>query len=302
MSASDLNVSSFPKLQLKEFARSQERETSETRYWKAFSVIREHVFQSSPNCIHFNPLDPKSYIVTASVKVSLFDGRSDKVQRAYSRFTDDAYCGRFRHDGKLIVAGEKTGIVKVFEEHSKSLLRQLKRHSAATRAVSWTADGLHILSASDDKHIYKWDLATGECTWSALKEHSDYIRSLATHPDSVDLFATSSYDHTTMFWDSRQRSSVMTFEHSQPVECCMFTSSGGIIVTASGSEVKLWDVMAGGRLLHTFNNHQKNVSGLCMDGNSSRLLSCGLDGHVKVYGLETLQVVHGMKFPSPLLS
>eukprot|EP00981_Chlorochromonas_danica_P016199 scaffold16024_cov258-Ochromonas_danica.AAC.9 len=298
----ELNTSSFPKLKLKEFAKSQEGETSETKYWKAFSIIREHQFQSSPNCIHFNPEDPQSYLVTASVKVSLFDGATDKIQRSYSRFTDDAYSGKFRRDGRLIVAGEKTGIVKVFETQSKSLLRQLKRHNAATRSVCWSTDGLNILSASDDKHVLRWDLATGEAIWSAAKEHTDYVRGICNHPDSLDILATSSYDHTAKLWDSRQKSSIFTFDHSNPVECCMFAPSGGIVLTASGNEVKLWDVISGGRLLHTFNNHQKNVSGLCMDGGSSRLLSCGLDGHVKVYSLATLQVIHGMKFPSPILS
>ena len=35
---------------------------------------------------------------------------------------------------------------------------------------------------------------------------------------------------------------------------------------------------------------------------SSRILSTGLDGHIKIYSLKTLQVVHGMKFSSPLVS
>lgn len=300
--AMELNVSSFPKLKLKDVSRLQDKETSETKYWKSFSIIREHQFQSSPNCIHFNPCDPLSYIVTASVKVSLFDGLTDKVQRAYSRFTDDAYSGRFRRDGKLIVAGEKTGTIKVFETQSKSLLRQMKRHSAAVRSVCWSSDSVGILSVSDDKSVLRWDLATGETAWSAAREHSDYVRGVSAHPDSADIFATSSYDHSSRLWDSRQKASIMTFAHSQPVETCMFAPSGGIVLTASGSEVKLWDVVGGGRCLHTFNNHQKNVSALCMDGGSSRVLSAGLDGHVKVYSLETLQVIHGMKFPSPLLS
>ena len=53
-------------------------------------------------------------------------------------------------------------------------------------------------------------------------------------------------------------------------------------LTAGGNEIKVWDVLGGGKLLHTFSNHQKNVTGLAFDGTGSRLLSCGLDGHVKV--------------------
>jgi U3 small nucleolar RNA-associated protein 15 len=82
----------------------------------------------------------------------------------------------------------------------------------------------------------------------------------------------------------------------------MFSSSGTIVYTASGNEVKMWDLIGGGRLLHTFSNHQKNITGLCTDGTGSKLLSCGLDGLVKIYNMQSLQVAHGLKIGSPLSS
>ena len=53
------------------------------------------------------------------------------------------------------------------------------------------------------------------------------------------------------------------------------------------------------RLLHTFHCHQKNVSGLCLDG-SNRFLSCGLDGLLKICNLTELKLEHGMRFLDPL--
>ena len=41
--------------------------------------------------------------------------------------------------------------------------------------------------------------------------------------------------------------------------------------------VKVWDVLAGGRLLASFSNHQKTITSLCFDGSYHRLLSAGLD-------------------------
>lgn len=54
--------------------------------------------------------------------------------------------------------------------------------------------------------------------------------------------------------------------------------------------------------MHTFSNHQKNITCLSMDGTSNRLLSCGLDGHVKVYSLQTMSNVHGTRYGQPLSS
>lgn len=301
-----LKPAEFPKLKLKQYAKVQERETSEAKYWKSFSSTKEDLLQSSPSCIHFNPVDNSSYIVTGSTKVSLYDTLSDKVVRAYSRFNDDAFSAKFRKDGKLIVAGDKSSNVKVFDVQSKALLREMKNHTAAVRATTWASDGLRIFSGSDDKRAICWDLATEQMLFSTKSHHTDYVRSLDANPVSADIFVTGAYDHTVKMWDCRQSENHGAPVHSMlldhPVEYTMFTPSGTMLLTASGSEVRVYDIISGGKLLHTFNNHQKYVTSLCLDGTSSRVLSAGLDGHVKVYSLQTLQVVHGMKFGSPLVS
>lgn len=301
-----LKPAEFPKLKLKQYAKVQERETSEAKYWKSFNITKEDVLQSSPSCIHFNPVDGSNYIVTGSVKVSLYDTLTDKVVRAYSRFSDDAFSGKFRKDGKLIVAGDKSSSVKVFDVQSKAILREMKGHSSAVRCTTWASDGLRIFSGSDDKRALCWDLATEEILFSTRSHHTDYVRAIDASPISADVFATGSYDHSVKMWDRRVSEGHGGPVHSlgldHPVEYAMFTPSGTMLLTASGSEVRVYDIISGGKLLHTFNNHQKTVTSLCMDGTSSRVLSAGLDGHLKVYSLQTLQVVHGMKFGAPLVS
>jgi U3 small nucleolar RNA-associated protein 15 len=292
----------FPKLRLKQFPQIQDRETSEAKYWKSYSVTKEEKLLGTPNCIHFNPASPDSYLVTASTKVMLYDAHTDKVQRAFSRFTDDCYSGRFRKDGKLMVAGDKEGHVKVFDVKTKSMLRQLKRHTAAVRATTWAGDGLHMVSGGDDKRVKLWDLATQEVVWDSKDAHTDYVRCVEASPAAGEVFMSAGYDHAVRVWDRRQERPVCAMTHGHPVECCLAAPAGAMLLTAGGNEVKLWDVLSGGRLMHTYSNHQKNVTGLTFDGTGSRLLSCGLDGHVKVYSLQTMQVVHGMRFGAPLMA
>lgn len=292
----------FQKIRLKQFPQVQDRETSEAKYWKSFSITKEEKLLGTPNCIHFNPTSTDNYLVTASTKVSLYDSQTDKVQRAYSRFTDDAYSGRFRKDGKLVVAGSKDGYIKVFDMKTKAVLRQLKKHTAPVRTTVWSSDGLHIISGSDDRKVKLWDLATEEVVWDSKSKHTDYVRCVDTNPVNSDIFISGGYDHSVKIWDKRQEGAAFEMEHGKPVEACMVTPSGAMALTAGGNEIKVWDLLNGGRLLHTFSNHQKNVTGICLDGTGSRLLSCGLDGHVKVYSLQSMQVVHGMRFGSPLMS
>jgi U3 small nucleolar RNA-associated protein 15 len=243
--------------------------------------------------------------VTASTKVSLYDRKTDKVQRAYSRFQDNAYSAHFRNDGKLIVAGDKTGAVKVFDVQSKAMLRQMRSHQGAVTQTQWSADGLHMLSGGDDKSVRCWDLGTQEEVWKNTNAHDDYVRALCSNPSVPQVWATGGYDHAVKLWDRRQSGSGSVLPpmlHDKPVENMIMTRSGTMLMAAVGNEVKVWDLIAGGKLLHTFSNHQKNISGLCLESGGARMMSCGLDGLVKVYSLRSMQVCHGLRVGAPLMS
>ena len=73
------------------------------------------------------------------------------------------------------------------------------------------------------------------------------------------------------------------------------------MLTAGGTSCKLWDIVGGGRLVHDFTSHQKLVTSLSLDGTSTRLLSAGLDGFVKVYELGAFNVTHQLRFAAPVL-
>lgn len=298
---SDETLLSFQPLRLKRYAAIQDRETSEAKYWRTFKLTSESRFPGAANCINFNPSDPSSYIVTGSTRVSLF-GRNDKIQRSYSRFDDEAYSGRFRKDGTLIVAGDKSGYVRVFDVKTKAVLRYMKRHTAAVRATIWGTNALQFLTGSDDCHVKLWDLPGEDVIWStsAATAHTDYVRCLAASPAAAELFISGSYDHTANLWDSRIQAPVLRLVHDAPVEALLAAASGTLLYCAAGNHIKVWDLVAGGRLLHTFSSHQKNVTSLAMDSSSSRLLSAGLDGHLKIHSIKQLSVTHGIKIGAPI--
>lgn len=95
---------------------------------------------------------------------------------------------------------------------------------------------------------------------------------------------------------------VLTVDHGEPVTQVTILPGGGTLLTAGSNTCKLWDIISGGKLIHTFSAHQKLITSLCLDGTQTRLLSGGLDGLVKVYELGTFNVSHHMRYPSPILS
>lgn len=90
----------------------------------------------------------------------------------------------------------------------------------------------------------------------------------------------------------------MTLEHGAPVEDVAFFPAGGLLVSAGGTAVVVWDLVGGGRPLARLANHQKTVTCVALSplagpdsAAAPRLLTGSLDGHVKVSGLASLPQV-----------
>ncbi|CAB3984474.1 U3 small nucleolar RNA-associated 15 homolog [Paramuricea clavata] len=294
-------MAAFNKLVVKSYPRIASRETSDTKFWNKYSFPITVKESSSINYINFSPSQPHDFAVTSANKVQIYSSTTNEVKKTLSRFKETAYSGCFRGDGKLLVAGTEDNSVKVFDANSRVVLREFSGHTRAVHSTRFSLDGLHVISASDDCSVRLWNLS-GENEIFAVTEHKDYIRTSALNNSSKDIWLTGSYDHTVKMWDSRTQTSVMTVNHGYPVEDILVFPSGGLCASAGHNIVKIWDILAGGRLVAAFSNHQKTITSLCFDGESTRLLSASLDRHVKIYDVKDYKVVHSMHYPSPILS
>jgi len=93
----------------------------------------------------------------------------------------------------------------------------------------------------------------------------------------------------------------MTFKHIASVEDVLCMPSGTAILAAADNQIAVLDIIAG-RPLHMIKNHQKTVTSLALASDGSRVVSGGLDGHMKVFETAGWNVVAGSKYPSPILS
>lgn len=258
--------------------------------------------------MEFFPLAPYHVAISASTRVLLYDCNTCRVKRQFTRFKDKAYSGTFRGDGRLMCAGGETGIVQLFDTESRSLLRQFKGHTKPVRAVRYTQNYQRIISGGDDAVVRLWDVPTGEQVVD-FAQHSDYIRSIASSPVSENLWCTGSYDHTAKLWDSRTGSCQITLDHKAPVEGIQFFPTGSMAITVGGYSIRIWDLLAGGKLVHEISNHQKTVTSVCVaaeagpaSSSSSRILTGSLDSHVRVFEVGTYTMTHMSKFPGAILS
>ena len=289
-------------VELKRFPRLQERETAEARYWKRFKhPVIERMMGPVTN-VQFCEASPYDYVVTSSTRVFVYSCRNNKVHKTFSRFKDEVYSGVLRKDGKLLAAGGKLPVVKIFQTDTKAQLRILEGHKRPIRTVQWAPSNKHVFSCSDDHTARYWDITSGKSV-ATFEGHKDYIRCASSNPSNVDTWASGSMDNTVRLWDVRSpKETMMEMKHGDPVNAVLFLPGGGLCVSAGGNMVKVWDILGGGRLVRSWSNHQKTITSLCLDGTSKRLLSGGLDGHVKIHDIKTYGVAHGIKFERPILS
>ncbi|XP_007897998.1 U3 small nucleolar RNA-associated protein 15 homolog [Callorhinchus milii] len=275
--------------------------TQDTVYWKSYKTPIQIKEFGAVTKVDFSPIAPYNYAVTASARVHIYGRYSQEPIKTFSRFKDTAYCGTYREDGKLLVAGSEDGVVRLFDLGGRAALRDYRGHTKGVHVTAFTSDKYRLMSGSDDYSVKLWDIPTSTEIFT-LTEHTDYIRCGCTSNLNADLFVTGSYDHTVKVFDARADSCVMTMEHGQPVESVLLFPSGGLLVSAGGQFVKVWDMLKGGQLLVSLRNHHKTVTCLCLNSSGQRLLSGSLDRHVKIYSTSTYKVVHSLDYTAAILS
>lgn len=251
--------------------------------------------------IDFSPIEPYHFAVTCSVRVQIYNPITKLVVKNLSRFRENAYGATFRSDGKLLCAGGEETNVKLFDVASKSLLRLFKGHTAAVHRTQFLYSKPQIASFSDDKSVKIWDIPT-ETNVISYSEHNDYVRAGTVNPILTDLVLSGSYDNTVKMFDTRTEKAVITVNHGSPIESILFLPSGSIFLSAGGTDIKIWDTIAGGKLLGSISQHHKTITCLRLASNNKRLMSASLDRHVKIYDLNTYKVVHTLDYPNAVLS
>ncbi|KAJ2456061.1 U3 small nucleolar RNA-associated protein [Coemansia sp. RSA 2336] len=281
--------------------RSVRRTMPEAGYWKRFQspvLVKEYGMVTS---LEFSPVKPYDLLVTAAMRLQVYNGRTSQLKKSITRFNGQARSGSFRSDGKLVVAGDDSNLIQIFDGTSRSVLRTLKGHMDPVHITRFLPDKTHILSGSDDKTVRVWDIPS-QTAVNVFEDHEDYVRSGCVFGNNANMVATGSYDHTVRIWDIRANECVTTIKTDDPVESVLGLSGGSVVAAAAGPNVHFFDLLMGGRTLTTLGNHEKTVTSLCMDNGGGRLIAGSLDHHVKIYNVQDFKLMYSMAYPAPVLS
>jgi serine/threonine protein kinase/WD40 repeat protein len=165
-------------------------------------------------------------------------------------------------------------------------------HGTPVRAVAFSADGLRMASAGDDKTVWLWQSATGT-RLGPLPTSVSAIQSLAFAPDSQSL-AMGMADGTVKLWGlaSEKATSITGRPALFPVTCLAWapdgrqlTWGGGQVgrLTSGRGWVKSWDVGNQNELdLHS-RNSLSPVTSVAWTPDGKTLASGGTDGAIHLW-------------------
>ena len=184
----------------------------------------------------------------------------------------------------LVILAWNTAIIWDAETGEREII--LRGHSLLLTSASYSPDGRHIVTSSNDGTAIIWDAETGEQE-CVLRGHTDRVASASYSPDGRHI-VTSSDDSTAIIWDAETgKQECVLRGHDGAVRSAVYSPDGHHIVTSSNdSTAIIWEAETGKQECE-LRGHDGAVRSAVYSPDGHHILTLSEDSTVIIWDAET---------------
>ena len=155
-------------------------------------------------------------------------------------------------------------------------------HDGGVTAVSFSADGTRVATASWDETARVWNAQTGKPL--ATLNHDNVVTAVSFSANGMRV-ATASLDETVRVWDVQTGKPLATLNHDGGVTAVSFSPDGTRVATASWDQTaRVWNAQTGEPLATL--NHDGGVTAVSFSANGMRVATAS-DQTARVWDVQT---------------
>ena len=142
-----------------------------------------------------------------------------------------------------IAVGCKSRNIIILNAITGSQVAILSGHADWVRSITFSSDGILLVSGSDDKTVKLWDFQTGGVI-KTLHGHTSWVYSVSISPDGTTL-ASGSGDNSIRLWGVQKGICLHVMDgHSKTINSISFspTNSQHLISACEDNTVQQWDI------------------------------------------------------------
>ncbi len=222
--------------------------------------------------------------------MKLWDVKTGKLIRTFNGHQGLIFDAKFSPDGQYVASASWDGSIRIWDKLSGKQLKYIYTKNASPYCLDYTLNGLYLLSGDLNKELKLWEVDTAK-EFRNIVGHTNIVSDICFSYEGQQ-FITASFDGKVKVWDLLSGMLVNKLTHPFAVYSATWNPINKTIVTGGSDRViRIWNP-ATGQVLHSLYGHSGGVTSLQISSDAKRLVSCSVDGEIKIWDLDSFKELY----------